>query len=252
VLKEARAIDAVCGELIAQAQKDGAAVIVLSEYGITNVTGAVPLNQVLRRAGLIEVRREQAGEILDAGASEAFAVVDHQLAHVYVKRPERVAEVAQLLRAQAGVEAVWGADEKRAHGLDHPRSGELVAMSTADRWFSYPYWLDEALAPDFARTVDIHRKPGYDPVELFLDPALAAPKLKIAGKLISRKLGFRALLDVIPLDTSLVKGSHGRPTDKAEEGPVFITNEPAALPQSDGGVAATAVKELVLRHIFGR
>jgi predicted AlkP superfamily pyrophosphatase or phosphodiesterase len=252
VLKEARAIDAVCGELIAQAQKDGAAVIVLSEYGITSVSGAVPLNQVLRREDLITVRREEAGEILDAGASEAFAVVDHQLAHVYVRRPERVAEVAQLLRAQAGVESVWGADEKRAHGLDHPRSGELVAVSTRDRWFSYPYWLDDALAPDFARTVDIHRKPGYDPVELFLDPALAAPKLKIAGKLLSRKLGFRALLDVIPLDTSLVKGSHGRLTDSPDEGPVFITSEPASLPDSDRGVAATAVKELVLRHIFGR
>jgi predicted AlkP superfamily pyrophosphatase or phosphodiesterase len=252
VLKEARAIDGVCGELIAQAQKDGAAVIVLSEYGITNVSGAVPLNQVLRREDLLAVRREDAGEILDAGASEAFAVVDHQLAHVYVKRPERVAEVADLLRAQAGVEQVWGADEKRAHGLDHPRAGELVAVSRADRWFSYPYWLDADLAPDFARTVDIHRKPGYDPVELFLDPALAAPKLKIAGKLLSRKLGFRALLDVIPLDTSLVKGSHGRLTESPEEGPLFITSEPTNLPATDGGVAATAVKELVLRHVFGR
>src|SRR5262249_51031980 len=155
-------------------------------------------NRVLRRAGLLAARREDAGELLDAGASEAFAVVDHQLAHVYVKRPERVEEVAALVRAQAGVEAVWGADEQRTHGLDHPRSGELVAVTTRDRWFSYPYWLDDDLAPDFARTVDIHRKPGYDPVELFLDPVLAAPKLRVARRLLARKLGFRALLDVIP------------------------------------------------------
>jgi predicted AlkP superfamily pyrophosphatase or phosphodiesterase len=229
-----REIDGVCGELIAQARADGAAVIVLSEYGITPVSGAVPLNQILRRAGLVAVRREEAGELLDAGASEAFAVVDHQLAHVYVKRRERVDEVAALLRAQPGMGAVWGDDEKRAHGLDHPRAGELVAVSARDRWFSYPYWLDDALAPDFARTVDIHRKPGYDPVELFLDPALAAPKLKIAATLLRRKLGFRALLDVIPLDTSLVKGSHGR------------------LPESPGGaVSATQVKNLVLAHVFG-
>jgi len=176
---ELRAIDSVCGDLIEIAKKDDARIVVLSEYGITEVSGAVPLNQALRRAGLVEVRRGDAGEILDAGASEAFAVVDHQLAHVYVKRRERVQEVAQLLRAQAGVEAVWGEAEKRAHGLDHPRSGELVAVSARDRWFSYPYWLDDDRAPDFARTVDIHRKPGYDPVELFLDPAIHIPALKI-------------------------------------------------------------------------
>jgi predicted AlkP superfamily pyrophosphatase or phosphodiesterase len=242
-------VDAVCGALIAQAEKDGAAVVVLSEYGITEVGGAVPLNQVLRRAGLLAARREDAGEILDAGASEAFAVVDHQLAHVYVRRRERIDEVAQLLRAQAGVEAVWGEAEKRAHGLDHVRSGELVAVSARDRWFSYPYWLDDALAPDFARTVDIHRKPGYDPVELFLDPALALPKLKIATTLLRRKLGFRALLDVIPLDTSLVKGSHGRLPDTAEEGPLFITNDPARLPPGDA-VDARQVKDAVLSHVF--
>jgi predicted AlkP superfamily pyrophosphatase or phosphodiesterase len=247
--KDLRAVDALCGELIEQAKKDDAAIIVLSEYGITEVGGAIPLNQVLRRAGLVTVRREAAGEQLDAGASEAFAVVDHQLAHVYVRRRERVSEVADLLRAQAGVEAVWGEDEKRAHGLDHPRSGELVAMSARDRWFSYPFWLDDDLAPDYARTVDIHRKPGYDPVELFLDPALALPKLKIASVLLRRKLGFRALLDVIPFDTSLVKGSHGRLTDSPDEGPVFITNDPARLP-SGNAVDARAVKDTVLAHIF--
>jgi predicted AlkP superfamily pyrophosphatase or phosphodiesterase len=251
VARNLREIDAVCGELIEQAQKEGAAVIVLSEYGITKVEGAVPLNQVLRRAGLLAVRAEDAGEILDAGASEAFAVVDHQLAHVYVRRRERVEEVAQLLRAQAGVEAVWGEADKRAHGLDHPRSGELVAVSARDRWFSYPYWLDDDRAPDFARTVDIHRKPGYDPVELFLDPAIALPKLKIGLTLLRRKLGFRALLDVIPLDTSLVKGSHGRLTDAPDEGPVFITNAPEHLPAGDA-VAAVQVKDAVLAHVFGR
>jgi predicted AlkP superfamily pyrophosphatase or phosphodiesterase len=250
IANDLRAIDAVCGELIHQAQRDDAAVIAMSEYGVTEVSGAVPLNQVLRRAGLVTVRREEAGEILDAGASEAFAVVDHQLAHVYVRRRERVAEVAQLLRAQAGVEAVWGEDEKRAHGLDHPRSGELVAVSTRDRWFSYPYWLDDDVAPDFARTVDNHRKPGSDPVELFLDPALAAPQLKIAATLLRRKLGFRALLDVISLDTSLVKGSHGRLTDSPDDGPVFITSEPDRLP-AGASVEATQVKNAVLATVFG-
>ena len=112
-------------------------------------------------------------------------------------------------------------DGKRAAGLDHPRSGELVAIAARDRWFTYYYWLDDARAPDFARTVDIHRKPGYDPVELFLDPdASRCPRLQ-RGLARSRKktLGFRYLMDVIPLDATLVKGSHGRLTDDLRRGP---------------------------------
>jgi predicted AlkP superfamily pyrophosphatase or phosphodiesterase len=244
------AVDGVCGELIEAAERAGAAVIVLSEYGITKVTGAVHPNRVLREAGLLRVRTERAGEQLDAGASEAFAVADHQVAHVYVRRRERVAEVAALLRAVDGVEAVWGEEDKRRHGLDHERSGELVAVSRADRWFSYYHWLDDARAPDYARTVDIHRKPGYDPVELFLDPAIPAVKAKIAFTLLKRKLGFRSLLDVIPLDPSLVKGSHGRVTDDPADGPLLATSEPAHLP-AGGAIPAAAVKDLILRHVFG-
>jgi predicted AlkP superfamily pyrophosphatase or phosphodiesterase len=250
IAQDLRAVDAVCGELIHQARRSSASVIVLSEYGITPVTGAIDINRVLRRAGLIEVRREDAGEQLDAGASEAFAVADHQIAHVYVKRKERVAEVAELLRAEPGIEEVWDEAGKRANGLDHPRSGELVAVSAADRWFSYYYWLDDALAPDFARTVDIHRKPGYDPAELFIDPALPSPEVKVALTLLKKKLGFRTLLDVIPLDPSLVKGSHGRLTDSPDDGPVFITSDADRL-GPDKEVHALLVKEIVLNHLFG-
>jgi predicted AlkP superfamily pyrophosphatase or phosphodiesterase len=251
IADDVHAVDEVCGELIAMAEAAGAAVIVLSEYGITEVTGAVHINRVLRQAGLLRVRQERMGEQLDAGASEAFAVADHQVAHVYVRRPDRVQEVAKLLRGVEGVEAVWGEEEKRAMGLDHARSGELVAVSRADRWFTYYYWLDDARAPDFARTVDIHRKPGYDPAELFIDPKLPLPTLRVAWTLLKRKLGFRSLLEVIPVDPSLVRGSHGRITDRAEEGPCFITSEPDLLPEGGGPVAATAVKDLVLKHVFG-
>ena len=249
IAADLRAVDAVCGELCEQAQRSGAAVIVLSEYGITAVSGAVAINQILRRAGWLAVRREEAGEILDAGASEAFAVVDHQLAHVYVRDRARVADVAELLRAQDGIASVWGDEEKRAHGLDHPRSGELVALSARDRWFSYYFWLDDDLAPDYARTVDIHRKPGYDPVELFLDPKLGAPKLQIAAKLLGRKLGLRTLLDVIPLDPTLVRGSHGRLTDTPDEGPLLITTLPDRLPPG-ADLGAVDVKDVVLAHVF--
>ena len=136
-----------------------------------------------------------------------------------------------------------------AAGLDHARSGELVAISKSDRWFSYYFWLDDDKAPDYARTVDIHRKPGYDPAELFIDPKLWFPALKVGKKLAQKALGFRMLLDVIPLDASLVRGSHGRPTDDAD-GPIFISSEPALLPNDGEALAATDVKALLLRHLF--
>jgi hypothetical protein len=195
------------------------------------------------------VRDELGREQLDAGASDAFAVADHQLAHVYVARPELVPEVARLLRGLAGVERVLDEAGKRELGLDHPRSGELVAIARADSWFTYYHFLDDARAPDYARTVDIHRKPGYDPVELFIDPQLSLAKLRIAARLAQKMLGMRYLMDVISLDATLVKGSHGRPTDRPEDGPLFITSRPDLLQR--GPVAATDVKRLMLDHVFG-
>jgi predicted AlkP superfamily pyrophosphatase or phosphodiesterase len=248
VKPELRRIDAVAGELIEMAEREGMRVVVLSEYGITEVRGAVHINRALREAGLLAVRTELGRELLDAGISEAFAVADHQVAHVYVRRPERIREVKDLLERLPGVERVLGEAEKREAGLDHPRSGELVAISRADTWFSYYYWLDDARAPDFARTVEIHRKPGYDPVELFLDPKLLAPKLTIGLTLLKKRLGFRTLMEVIPLDANLVRGSHGRPTDRDEEGPVFMTSAPELLPE--GRVGSEDVKGLILNHVF--
>jgi predicted AlkP superfamily pyrophosphatase or phosphodiesterase len=248
--KDLAEIDAVAGELIGAAERDGARIIVVSEYGITPVSGAVHLNRVLREAGLIRVRLELGREILDPGASPAFALADHQIAHLYVQHGQSVAEVKSLLEGVEGVEQVLDEDGKRAIGLDHPRSGELVAIARPDRWFSYYYWLDDARAPDFARTVDIHRKPGYDPVELFVDPGLRLPPVAIGWRLAKRKLGARTLLDVISLkDTGLVKGSHGRPTDDPQHGPLVISSAPDLLPA--GPVAATAFKQLVLEHVFG-
>ena len=248
---ELRAIDAVAGELIDHAMQQGTRVIVCSEYGITDVSGPVHINRALRQAGLIAVREERGGELLDPGASEAFALSDHQIAHVYVKRPERIEEVRALLEGLDGVESVWGAEGKREHGLDHPRSGELVAISAPDRWFTYYYFLDDDRAPDSARLVEIHRKPGYDPVEMFVDPKIALPPLAVGWRLLKKMLGFRMLMDVIPLDASLVKGSHGRLTDRAEQGPVFMTSEPE-LVEGEPAVEATAFKQLVLDHLFGR
>jgi predicted AlkP superfamily pyrophosphatase or phosphodiesterase len=247
VAADLHAVDAVCGELIDHCRRDGARVVVLSEYGITPVVGAVHVNRALREAGLLRVRVERGLEKLDAGASEAFAVVDHQVAHVYVQRPDRVEAVAALVASLPGVERVLGEEGKRALGLDHPRSGELVAVSAADRWFTYYYWLDDARAPEWARTVDIHRKPGYDPVELFVDPTIRLPQLHVGLRLLQKAAGMRYLLDVIPLDASLVRGSHGRPTDRPGEGPLLMSSEPDLLPDA---VHAVDVKDIVLRHLI--
>ncbi|MFP5411436.1 MAG: alkaline phosphatase family protein [Gammaproteobacteria bacterium] len=250
VQADLRELDTECGKLIDFADASGRDVIVVSEYGITPVSDAIPINRALREAGLIQVRPEEFGrEILDPGASVAFALADHQVAHVYVNDPSRIAEVRAIVERLDGVEAVLDEAGKRAAGLDHERSGELVAISRADRWFSYYYWLDDRLAPDFARTVDIHRKPGYDPVELFVDPELRLPMLATAWRLAKRKLGLRTLMDVIsPKDVRLVKGSHGRITDDPAHGPLVISSRGDLLPA--GNVEATAFKQLVLAHVF--
>ncbi len=248
--KDLREVDALCGTLIAHATATGRRVVVVSEYGITPASDAVHINRALRQAGYITVRAEENGrEILDPGASRAFAVADHQIAHVYVGNRAHLPEVRALLERLDGVESVWDEEGKRANGLDHPRSGELIAVSRPDRWFSYYYWLDDAKAPDFARTVDIHRKPGYDPVELFIDPDMPLAKLQTVWKLVKRKLGQRQLLDVTSLkDTHLVKGTHGRVTDDPDDGPLVISSAPELL--REGHVEATDFKQLVLDHVF--
>lgn len=243
------AVDQLAGELIDAARVGGRRVVVVSEYGIVPVTDAVWINRVLREAGLIRVRVELGREQLDAGASKAFALADHQLAHVYLQHGADAGRVAELLRRTPGIARVLDAEGKAEVGLDHPRAGELVALAEPDRWFAYPWWLDDARAPDYARTVDIHRKPGYDPLELFLDPAQPLVKVKIAAKLALRRLGFRTLLDVIPIrPTSLVRGSHGLLTEREADGPLVISSEARLLP--DGPVAATAFKDLLLAHLF--
>ena len=247
------AVDALCEPLIAKAKQMGAHVVVLSEYGITEVSRPVHINRALRRAGWLKVRLERGLEQLDAGASDAFAVADHQLAHIYVARPELLPEVAACVAALPGVETVLDDAGKRAAGLDHARSGELVAVAKADSWFTYYHFLDDARAPDFARCVDIHRKPGYDPVELFIDRKITFPKFAVAARLAKKVLGMRYLMDVIGLDATVVRGSHGRPTDKPDDGPLFITSAPQTLGDFPAGasVPAAAVKALLLKHLFG-
>ncbi|MEP4079571.1 alkaline phosphatase family protein [Haloferula sp.] len=212
--EELQDIDNVVGDLIDYYESRGVKVVVLSEYGISAVDKPVHLNRLFRKKGWLQIKDELGRDTLDAGASKVFAVADHQVAHVYA-REGATDELREFLRSIDGVAEV-------RESIDGGRSGDLVVVAESDAWFTYYHWLDDSRAPDFARTVDIHRKPGYDPVELFIDPAIRSPKWKIGKFLLKKKLGFRGLLDVIPLDASLVKGSHGRDEVAEAEQPVIL------------------------------
>jgi predicted AlkP superfamily pyrophosphatase or phosphodiesterase len=245
VADDLRRIDAIVGDLLDFFASRGVRPLLLSEYGITPVSRPIHLNRIFRQRGWITVKEELGLELPDIGNSRAFAVVDHQVAHLVVNDPSIRDEVRRVVQEVPGVATVYGDEEKRAMGLAHDRSGDLVAISEEDSWFTYYHWLDDAKAPDFARCVDIHRKPGYDPVELFLDPAIPAVKLKILWRLLQKKLGFRMLMDVIPLDATLVRGSHGARPASHLDWPLILSERPlpgATLRSTDVyGVLKSAV-----------
>ena len=239
----AREVDAAVAPLLEDARRLGATVVALSEYGITSARRAVDVNRVLRRAGLLHVHHNASGELLDPWTSRAFAVADHQVAHVYVRDEADLPAVREMLSAEPGVAEVLDREAQAAYGLDHERAGELVLVAEPEAWFTYYYWLDDARAPDFARAVEIHRKPGYDPAELFLDPADRWVKLRAARGLLRKKLGLRYVMDVVPLDPSPVRGTHGRLPDDPDDGPVLLCSEPAV---GRDRFAATEVRDLLL------
>jgi predicted AlkP superfamily pyrophosphatase or phosphodiesterase len=242
--EDLRAIDRVVADLVGHLEGRGVRVVVLSEYGIVRVDRAIHLNRVFREKGWLSWREELGREMIDLGNCRAFAIPDHQVAHVYVNDPALRDEVAATLRGLEGVAAVHAGEQLAAAGLDHERSGDLVAVSDERSWFSYYWWADDARAPDFARCVDIHRKPGYDPVELFVDPSIRLPKLAVAWRLLKKALGFRMLMDVIPLDAGLVKGSHGCIPASREDHPVLIGD----FPGLDDGATIPATE--VHRHLL--
>ncbi|MCC9167446.1 alkaline phosphatase family protein [Pontibacter harenae] len=240
-------IDAVCADLIQFYEERGAHVIVLSEYGITSVNNPVHINRVLREHGYIAVREERGTELLDTAMSKAFAVADHQVAHVYVQNPANIAKVKKLLQQVPGIAEVLEGDERNKYHLAHERCGELMAVADQNSWFTYYFWLNDKKAPDYARMVDIHKKPGYDPVEMFADPNIKFLMPLVAGKVLKKKLGFRMVMDIIPLDATLIKGSHGRIPDDKNEWPVLFTkNASQPLPAT---IAATDVINVMLSQL---
>ena len=239
-------LDEACAALLETAKTAGARVWVVSEYGHTDVRRAVTPNRILRRAGLLTVRPGPFGEVFDTFESRAFAVCDHQLAHVYVRDAADVPLAREVLASLPGVARVLAGEERGELDLRHERSGELIALAEADAWFAYPFWLDDRLAPDYARTVDIHRKPGYDPCELFFDPRLWWPKGRVLRRLIRKKLGFRTLFDVVPFDPGLVRGSHGLPARDPLDRPLLVGTGP---PPDAAELPLTAVRDLLLQAL---
>ena len=251
--RAAAELDRALAPLLDEAQERGYTVIAVAEYGIEKAHTPVDINRVLRREGLLEVYVQDGREQLDPWTSRAFAVADHQVAHVYVPDPSDVERVAALLRGIDGVDEVLNRDAQGRYGLDHERSGELVVVAEPGAWFTYYFWLDDDRAPEYARGVDIHRKPGYDPAELFFNPADKLAKAKAGLNLVKKKLGLRYAMSTVPLDPTHVRGTHGRLPDSPDGTPLIIGSS-ARVPSSvealvNGGrqVPAAAVKGLVLQ-----
>lgn len=238
-------LDAAADPLLEAARAVGARVWIVSEYGHRDVAGPVYANRLLRQAQLLAVRRGPFGETIDTFASRAFAVCDHQLCHVYVHPEEDPERVADVLRAESGIDRLFIGAARDEITLAHERAGEIIALAKPDRWFAYPFWLDDRFAPDFARTVDIHRKPGFDPCEMFFDPRLFWPRGRIAWRLVQKMLGLRTLFDVVPLDASLVGGSHGLRADDPADRPILIGDGPH--PTSNTSLCMTQVRHVLLQ-----
>ena len=223
-------IDAIVGDLIDAFESRSVKVLLVSEYGIVPVQRPIHLNRLFRERGWLTIKEELGLELIDFGASRVFAVADHQVAQVYVRDPRLVVAVRRIARGhRRRGRRFWTRPAKRSAGIDHARSGDLIAVARSDAWFTYYYWLDDRCAPDFARTVDIHRKPGYDPVELFLDPETRWIKGRLMWRLLQKRLGFRCLMDVIPLDAGLVRGSHGEIPGDPRDYPVLVQGKGVAM-----------------------
>ncbi|WP_347331995.1 alkaline phosphatase family protein [Marinimicrobium locisalis] len=248
IARDLEEIDTLAGDLLDFFEKRGCRVMVLSEYGIQNVSRAIHPNRLLREAGMLSLKVDLGREYLDYFSCRAFAMADHQVAHVYVHDEADIPAVRRVFEGVEGIDRILDKTEQAEFGLDHERSGELVLLAKPDSWFTYYFWQDDARQPDYAHQVEIHRKPGFDPCELFFDPKLRFPKLKAAQRVAQKKLGLRYVMDVIAVAPELVKGSHGVSDGSPESMPLLMSTEPSLIPQET--VPATAVCDLMLKHLF--
>lgn len=244
-----RDMDGEVGRLIDASFARGVDVAVVSDYAFEPVSKPVFLNRVLREAGLVTVQQAENGELLELGASTAFAVCDQQVAHIYINDQSAIGKTRQLIEESDGVERVLDRSEMHELGLDHPRAGELFAIAEPECWFAYPYWFDESHAPDFAHCVAIHAKPGWDPSELFWRPGLSG-KLHLAKRMLQKYAGIRAPFDVISADMSLVRGSHGRIPVSDDNRPVFIPSwSPMENSEQSEPIGMPELKSILLKRL---
>jgi len=249
ISKDLNEIDELVKKLVSYYDNENTNIVLLSEYGITNVNNPIHINRILRSEGLLSIREERGLELLDTGASKAFAVADHQIAHIYLNDHTVKNEVKELLKGIKGVEKVLSNNELEEAHLNHDRCGDLLLIADKNSWFTYYFWMDDEKAPDYARMVDIHKKPGYDPVEMFTDPEDKFVMPKVILKLLKKKLGFRTVMNIIPLKANLIKGSHGRIPEDQSDYPVFITNKKVSLKQEL--FKSTEVYQLIAKLLTG-
>ena len=214
--QELKNVDDLVGQILKAIDDNGmredTTIIGLSEYPFYDVSSSLSPNLILRDRGFLSVRKIGGKEYLDLECSRAFAMVDHQMAHIYVNNSEDIERVRKLFLETEGIKYVFGQDEKKEYQIASSRSGDLIIVSDEDKWLNYYYWNSLELAPDFAFTVDIHNKPGYDPLELFFDPETKT----------------------ISLDTKLIKGSHGFPSSTGDKmAAFFISGEKTEFEKKD-------------------
>lgn len=221
ITRNMQELEQILSPLLGTARELGYKIMIVSEYGISDVEQPVFINNILREADFLQVRPGPFGEILETFNSRAFAVADHQIAHIYVKNAADIAPVKKLLQSTKGIATVLEGKDRAELSLEHPRSGELVALANQNSWFTWQYHKDTP--PDFAGTVDIHRKPGYDPAELFYQHGKTMGRIQSALCLLRKKLGLRYRFNVISTDPTLVKGSHGLPASNSNNAPLMIS-----------------------------
>lgn len=174
-------------QLYQLAEAHGADITIWGDYAITQVTkeAAFP-NRFLREIGYFCVRELKGMAYPDIHSSRAFAMVDHQVGHVYVRDPGDVEKVAIALESTGEYGSV---EIRKNQSWAHRNAGEILLIAKEGSWLAYPWWKKASEAPDFASHVDIHSKPGFDPCELFW------------GKWFPPE---------VSLNAHLVRGTHGR------------------------------------------
>jgi predicted AlkP superfamily pyrophosphatase or phosphodiesterase len=188
IIKTFNRVKEQLSRLIQSAALHGYDVLIFGDYHIAPVRCAVKPNVLLRKAGFMAVRHIRNMAYPDFYASRAFAMTDHEIAHVYVQDRNDIPVVKNLFESQPGIAAVLDVEGQAAVSLNHKNSGDLVLVAEPGKWLAYPWWTEKGEAPDFASHVDIHNKPGYDPCELFFGWPPGS----------------------VSQNTSRIRGSHGR------------------------------------------